>query len=231
LSSTRIDGAEQVPRSGPERTVAHPRVGREEPRADLVDPILRGLLAAQVSWLTRRDPAALRRDLIALLDCWDEAAGGGGLVARNRTLVFDRPAVYHDGRTQRASDLDGDPRSGGAVPRVAPGRLRMTSAVRGWAGNVRELRNALAYAFAIGDGPELVLADLPPEIAAAGEVGAEVVVAVADATADDDQTPEVRRIRDALGRTAGNRDRAAKLLGLSRVTLWRRMRALGLEDA
>jgi transcriptional regulator of acetoin/glycerol metabolism len=31
-------------------------------------------------------------------------------------------------------------------------------------------------------------------------------------------------------RTGGNRDRAAKLLGLSRVTLWRRMRALGLDE-
>jgi hypothetical protein len=67
LSSTRIDGAEQVPRSGPERTVAHPHGGREEPRPDLADPILRGLLAAQVTWLARHDPAALRRELIALL--------------------------------------------------------------------------------------------------------------------------------------------------------------------
>jgi DNA-binding NtrC family response regulator len=109
-----------------------------------------------------------------------------------------------------------------------------------WLGNVRELRNALAYAFAIGEGPVLGQGDLPPEIAGAGRADAEVTVvpdaapvdaAPVDADHADDAAPEVRRIRDALARTAGNRDRAAKLLGWSRVTLWRRMRALGLDGA
>jgi transcriptional regulator with PAS, ATPase and Fis domain len=102
-----------------------------------------------------------------------------------------------------------------------------------WLGNVRELRNALSYAFAIGAGPTLELADLPPEIASPGPAGAEVVVAPAPpdgGDGDGDGVPEARRIRDALMRTGGNRDRAAKLLGLSRVTLWRRMRALGLDE-
>jgi transcriptional regulator with PAS, ATPase and Fis domain len=99
-----------------------------------------------------------------------------------------------------------------------------------WPGNVRELRNVLAYAFAIGDGPVLQLADLPPEVAAPLP-DREVVVlppAASSATTDD---PEARRIRDALARTAGSRDRAAKLLGMSRVTLWRRMRELGVEGS
>jgi two-component system response regulator AtoC len=102
-----------------------------------------------------------------------------------------------------------------------------------WLGNVRELRNALAYAFAIGEGPVLELDDLPPEIAGAGCAEAEVTIVADAAPADDadDASPEVRRIRDALARTAGNRDRAAKLLGWSRVTLWRRMRALGIDGA
>lgn len=98
-----------------------------------------------------------------------------------------------------------------------------------WLGNVRELRNALAYAFAIGDGPVLELGDLPPEIAAPGPPVAEIVVE--HAGDGEGSSPEIRRIRDALARTAGNRDRAAKLLGWSRVTLWRRMRALGLDEA
>jgi len=98
-----------------------------------------------------------------------------------------------------------------------------------WPGNVRELRNVLAYAFAIGEGPVLELTDLPPEVATTNLP--EVVVAgsgEAGGTSAADP-PEVRRIRDALARTGGNRDRAAKLLGLSRVTLWRRLRDLGLD--
>jgi transcriptional regulator with PAS, ATPase and Fis domain len=101
-----------------------------------------------------------------------------------------------------------------------------------WPGNVRELRNALAYAFAIGEGAVLALADLPPEIASLMPSVPEVSVDQAPPVADAPETgpPEARRIRDALARTGGNRDRAAKLLGWSRVTLWRRMRSLGLED-
>jgi transcriptional regulator with PAS, ATPase and Fis domain len=96
-----------------------------------------------------------------------------------------------------------------------------------WPGNVRELRNVLAYAFAIGEGPVLELGDLPPEVAQPAPPAGEVVV-LSEATVEG--PPEARRIREALARTGGNRDRAAKLLGWSRVTLWRRMRALGLEE-
>jgi two-component system response regulator AtoC len=100
-----------------------------------------------------------------------------------------------------------------------------------WPGNVRELRNVLAYGFAIGDGPVLRVEDLPPEVASSTSPGPEVLVAdepLPTATRPG-EPPEARRIRDALARTSGNRERAAKLLGLSRVTLWRRMRDLGID--
>jgi transcriptional regulator of acetoin/glycerol metabolism len=74
----------------------------------------------------------------------------------------------------------------------------------------------------------LELRDLPDELAAAAPIAGEVTVAAAPLA--DVGPPEARRIRDALARTGGNRDRAARLLGMSRVTLWRRMRALGLEE-
>lgn len=96
-----------------------------------------------------------------------------------------------------------------------------------WPGNVRELRNVMAYAFAIGEGPVLQLVDLPSEITSPLGTGPEVYVH--DATTHSDENPELQRIRDALARTSGNRDRAARLLGMSRVTLWRRMRDLGLD--
>ncbi len=91
-----------------------------------------------------------------------------------------------------------------------------------WPGNVRELKNVLAYAFAIGEGPELSAGELPPELLEAPRV---------TTPRDDGPVPaDAARIERALTRASGNRERAAALLGISRVTLWRRMRALGLGE-
>jgi transcriptional regulator with PAS, ATPase and Fis domain len=111
------------------------------------------------------------------------------------------------------------------VERVEPAALAALER-HDWPGNVRELKNVLAYAYAMGDGPVLRVTDLPPELmhpalAAAPETGA------ASAPAPH-LSPEAQRVAHALERAGGNRERAAKLLGVSRVTLWRRMRALGL---
>jgi transcriptional regulator with PAS, ATPase and Fis domain len=114
------------------------------------------------------------------------------------------------------------------IERVSPAALAVL--VRhSWPGNVRELQNALSYAFVIGDGPVLRSSDLPPELLDPSidpAAGAEVSSGAATAPTLDS---EAGRILDVLQRTGGNRDRAAKMLGLSRVTLWRKMRALGLS--
>jgi len=94
-------------------------------------------------------------------------------------------------------------------------------------GNVRELKNVLAYAYVVGDGPRLERAHLPPEVAAVGPVEASFLGENA-ASFPDPESHDAQRIRAALVRTRGSREQAAKLLGLSRVTLWRRMRELGI---
>jgi len=91
-----------------------------------------------------------------------------------------------------------------------------------WPGNVRELRSALEYAYVVGEGPVLGLRELPGEIA-------EPEAPVERAAAPGDEPAEAVRVRDALAKAAGHRGKAAALLGMSRVTLWRRMRALGLS--
>ena len=96
-----------------------------------------------------------------------------------------------------------------------------------WPGNVRELRNALSYAYAIGDGPVLELNDLPPEIVDR-ELGPLTAVASAP-SAPEPNDPETRRLQRALERSGGSREAAARLLGISRVTLWRRLKALGID--
>jgi transcriptional regulator with PAS, ATPase and Fis domain len=100
-----------------------------------------------------------------------------------------------------------------------------------WPGNVRELRNALEYAYVIGEGPVLAPGDLPAEIVEPGsssDAGDEPRINAPPAPGAEDP-PEVARIRRALERAGGHRERAAQMLGISRVTLWRRMRELGLD--
>jgi transcriptional regulator with PAS, ATPase and Fis domain len=114
------------------------------------------------------------------------------------------------------------------VERIAPVTARILEAYD-WPGNIRELRNVIEYAFAIGEGPILVPSDLPPELAEptrfADDAPAPDAALAPPAAVDG----EAARIVRALERSAGSRERAAKILGISRVTLWRRMKALGLE--
>ncbi len=80
-------------------------------------------------------------------------------------------------------------------------------------GNVREIENAIEYAVAVGRGQTIQPEDLPIEVANGGNV--------ADALPPDD-------LRAVLERHHWRRMEAAKSLGMSRTTLWRRMREAGL---
>ncbi|NVB38955.1 sigma 54-interacting transcriptional regulator [Pseudenhygromyxa sp. WMMC2535] len=93
-----------------------------------------------------------------------------------------------------------------------------------WPGNVRELRNVIEYAFAIGEGPVLSLDELPPELR--GEPPPRSARNHAGFAPEDD---EKARILEALRIAGGLKSQAAELLGISRTTLWRKMRELKLE--
>ncbi len=115
------------------------------------------------------------------------------------------------------------------IERISPAALDVLSR-HSWPGNIRELRNVLAYAYATGDGAVLVPADLPPELLAPSTARARVAEDESNdgRGARPDARAETERIRDALRRAMGSREKAAAALGMSRVTLWRRMRSLGL---
>jgi len=110
-----------------------------------------------------------------------------------------------------------------------------------WPGNVRELENALEFAATVAQGQTVQPEDLPPEILSPAEpVAAQEPPAEASPAASPAAprrllflrraTPADRDvIRRALEAAGWNRAEAANALGISRSTLWRRMRALGLE--
>ncbi|MGE3636318.1 MAG: sigma-54 interaction domain-containing protein, partial [Sandaracinaceae bacterium] len=99
-------------------------------------------------------------------------------------------------------------------------RARDAMLAHPWPGNVRELRNAIELAFAIGEGPTLRLRELPPELRGEGPP--------IDADALELKSLERRRIADALRAAGGRKAEAATMLGMSRQTLWRKMRELEL---
>lgn len=97
-----------------------------------------------------------------------------------------------------------------------------------WPGNVRELDNAIEYAFVMGDGAILTDAELPPEVR--GDKDAvPLKVNAQPAPAGERLSPEARKLLNALNRAGGHHGRAAASLGISRTTLWRRLRKHGLE--
>jgi DNA-binding NtrC family response regulator len=89
-----------------------------------------------------------------------------------------------------------------------------------WPGNVRELRNALEFAVVRAKRAVLQLQDLPPELSEES-----VAVGLDEAGGDEEAL-----IRAALERSSGNRTKAAALLGVSRATLYRRLRELRIGD-
>jgi len=94
-------------------------------------------------------------------------------------------------------------------------------------GNVRELLHALERAVALARGGVIHLEHLPPDMVALPEEGAEAPAAPAGALPPLEVAVEQferQYIRKALVRTGGHRTRAAALLGISRKSLWERLR-------
>ena len=87
--------------------------------------------------------------------------------------------------------------------------------------NIRELSNAIEYAMIMGKSAYIEFEDLPPELKGEGPVGL-------DSYAKNDESKERGEILRVLSANDGHRGEAAKALGMSRATLWRKMKALGL---
>jgi two-component system response regulator AtoC len=91
-----------------------------------------------------------------------------------------------------------------------------------WPGNVRELDNLLQAAFVLGEGPVLTLDELQPELR--GEEPPTSPALPAPPAPVDIQELERRELLDAWKRFGGNRGAMSEALGISRSTLYRRLR-------
>ncbi|MGF1614844.1 MAG: sigma-54-dependent transcriptional regulator [Gammaproteobacteria bacterium] len=111
-----------------------------------------------------------------------------------------------------------------AVDEIAPQAMRLLTGYD-FPGNVRELSNFIERGVALAQGRELEATHLPDTVSM-------LEVRVLRPRAGQLPTLEDQEeglIREALSRTGGNRTRAARILGIDRVSLWRKMKRYGIE--
>jgi DNA-binding NtrC family response regulator len=96
-----------------------------------------------------------------------------------------------------------------------------------WPGNVRELRNVVERAALFCKGPRIAVEDVPISVRSPSRPGGHKAEVLTLSLAVE--RAEAEAIRGALAETQGRRGEAADLLGVTRKTLWEKMRHLRLE--
>jgi two-component system response regulator HydG len=124
-------------------------------------------------------------------------------------------------------------RNGRQVRSIVPQALVAMQAYD-WPGNVRELRNVIERAVALCPGADVQLSDLPEAIQCLAGVPHSAIKAGAGlqnslgTLAQTKEDAEAARIAAALARNKNNRLRAAAELGVSRMTLYKKLYRYGL---
>ena len=128
-----------------------------------------------------------------------------------------------------------------AAARMSPEGLKLLRSQR-WPGNVRQLENFVERLALLSEGPVIQATDVQRELtyrpqfetqstgltqSSAPEERASAVDAVGSLE-DAARAAERRLIETVLTRAAGNRTVAARLLGISRATLYNKLRELGI---
>ena len=129
-------------------------------------------------------------------------------------------------------------RMGKAITGISDQALQTLCAYH-WPGNVRELEHVLERACVLCADATITEADLPAEVRAGGEsalaggtadAAGQDMSARAAAEASIPGENEEGRILRILRQTDGNKAKAARLLGIDRSTLYRKMRQYNLES-
>ncbi|MCA8987516.1 MAG: sigma 54-interacting transcriptional regulator [Planctomycetaceae bacterium] len=107
-----------------------------------------------------------------------------------------------------------------------------------WPGNIRELRNAIEHAFVTLSGDRVMLVDLPLDVRKPASFDHSQRTAQPVPRLDSADSPsqelspeeleEKRQLTALLEEMGGNKTAAAKRLGVSRVTMWKKTRKYGL---
>lgn len=107
-----------------------------------------------------------------------------------------------------------------------------------WPGNVRELEHAVERACTFSSGPVLHLGDLPTQLQQDGLEARRAIAARAESGSDGDGIAviplaemEKQAILSTIQKLNGDKLQAAKLLGIGKTTLYRKLKEYGVREA
>jgi DNA-binding NtrC family response regulator len=129
----------------------------------------------------------------------------------------DIPALAHDFLVRYSGDEN---------PTPAIGHDAMNCLIQyNWPGNVRELENCIQRALVLGSGPVIGAEDLPSPLL--------YYTPMAEQAGPPHSLRELERqaIMKALQACEGNPVRAAKLLGIGKTTIYRKLKEYGLDKS
>lgn len=197
---------------------------------ELQAKLLRALQEREVRPLGSNEPVPLEARIIAATNQDLDAAIKRGAVRKDLYFRLNVLSIKMPALRERKSDIPSlvhyfiDHFGGGenrftGVSYKAMTRLMLYN----WPGNVRELENCIQRAIVLGKGPLIQVKDLPsPLLYTAGNVTEIVEVPTL-------RELERQAIAQALEATEGDRIRAAKLLGIGKTTIYRKLKQYGLE--
>jgi len=137
-----------------------------------------------------------------------------------RERVEDIPALVDFFLKEAATEV------GSKVTGITDAALTVLSNYE-WPGNVRQLRNTIRTMVVMCDREKLDAQDIPPEIAQRRQLlaGSQASAALGDVSLNE---LEKQAIEETLAKTKGNREKAAKILGIGERTLYRKIKEYNL---
>ena len=117
------------------------------------------------------------------------------------------------------------------LERLAPGEsIQVTNAAMknllqyDWPGNVRELENCMERAVALGDRRVIDIGDMPPSLSAESATADYTVLSASSPNSTDLEDIERATIERVFEQVKGDKVLAGKMLGISRATLYRKLK-------
>jgi two-component system response regulator HydG len=187
------------------------RLGSNEPR--LVD--------VRIVSATNRDIDAMVADRSFREDLYFRIKGVTIAIPPLRERRDDIPLLTHFFIQQSAEKY------GKNIESVAP-EVQQQMMGYSWPGNVRQLRTIVENMVVLAPGEHLTPDLLPPEIRRGAGAGADATN-LGQLVGISIEQAELELIRNTLKMTEGNREKAAKVLGIGERTLYRKIKEYGLN--